>query len=642
MDTQGAFADIRDQLVDAEKSISAIFKNKVEKLTTTEVKEKFKHFVDTEVLKTEQEIRHCIKTIDSPVFVGLLGRYSHGKTALVNSLFSLDSEFSLVEGEGVVTSKITRVEFSENLVTPKCFECYRNGEQSAIDIVTLQASVSGKGGEDNSIIDHYYLKLPAIRAFAQVFEKKMINLIDMPGLGGPYFKDTEKTKKYIEHLDMLLVVLKISEIDQASRVIDPYIENMVNKNIPMIPIITFFDKWRENPKFTDCVSDEDAIEKARREIKECIPSLGKHMTRMIAVSAKSGFQVDNLRELILKFVEMQTFAIGKIRKENSDVFKRKIKEVQKTLDDLLLKSEKSIDFFRKNIETVLPEKGDLQRFSKSFERHSDKLLKDGKIKIARSVKDISSDIKDKANEIRYRANYADISDAIAKIKDDVNRNSLRELREQVGYTFSAIKEKIENNLEQYIDKLELNTENKESLRENALEIVNNSTIALEDIVYEPPEITSNMTKDYSKTIAEAIFGAAKNPQIIIPFVVGLVISQIPFISILGYILMVGALGFAFFDNSAKTKNFNKSKNEIIDKLASSFDRQTIEDEAYRALSASTAELLQDIDEALSDDVTSYGKDLKIIKESAKEFKSRIELLNKSLSREVAKMDVSEG
>jgi predicted GTPase len=486
MDTHGGLAEIRAQLADAEKSLSEIFRNKVERLSTGEVKEKFKHFVDTEVFKIEQEIRHCVKTIDSPVFVGLLGRYSHGKTALVNSLFALDSEYCLVEGEGVVTSKITRVEFSEDLVRPKCFECYRNGEQSSIDIATLQASVSGKVAEDNSIVDYYFMKLPSAKPFAQVFERKLINLIDMPGLGGPYFKDTEKTKKYIEHLDMLLVVLKISEIDQASRVIDPYIDGMINKNIPMIPVITFFDKWRESSKFTDCTSDEDAIEKARKEIKACMPSLSRHMTRVIAVSAKNGFQIENLRELILKFVETQVFAIDKIRKENSDVFKRKIKEVQRTLENLMLKSEKSIDLLRKNIEIMFPERGELQSFSKNFDRHGEKLLKDGKIKISRTVKDIFSSIKDKASNIRYASSYAEINAAIKKIENDLNKSSIKDLQDQVNFSFSDAKERIEDSLEKYIEKLELDSQTKDDLRERSLEAVKDCRIFLGDISYAPP------------------------------------------------------------------------------------------------------------------------------------------------------------
>lgn len=645
MNTHDGMAEIKSQLTDAEKSLSEIFKNKVERLCTSEVKERFKHFVETEVFKIEQEIRHCLKIIDSPVFVGLLGRYSHGKTALVNSLFSLDSEYCLVEGEGVVTSKITRVEFAEDLAQPKFFECYRNGEQSSIDIATLQANVSGKVAEDSSTVDYYFLKLPAVKPFAQVFERKLINLIDMPGLGGPYFKDTEKTKKYIEHLDMLLVVLKISEIDQASRVIEPYIAGMINKNIPMIPVITFFDKWRENPKFTDCASDEDAIEKARKEINTCIPSLARHMTRMIAVSAKNGFQIENLRELILKFVEAQNFAIGKIRKENSDVFKRKIREIQKNLENLIFKSEKSIEILRRNIETILPERGELQSFSKHFGRQEDKLLRDGKLKISRATKDVLSNIKDKANNIRHSSSYADIDTEIKKIENDLNRGSIKDLQDSVNLIFLDAKERLEDSLEKYIDKLELSPETKDVLREQSTEIIKDGEIFMKDLSYKSPDISSNMVSDYSKTVFEVVIGLAKTPQFLVPMVIGLLLISVPIFSSVrefGWIIILGNIVVSLFlDNSVKKKNFNESKNQIMDKLSGSLDRQKLEEEAYRTLAGSIKGMLEEVDEILGDDINKYGKDLRVIKEASKEFKAKIQLLSKTLSREIEKLEVSE-
>jgi hypothetical protein len=48
-----------------------------------------------------------------------------------------------------------------------------------------------------------------------------------------------------------------------------------------------------------------------------------------------------------------------------------------------------------------------------------------------------------------------------------------------------------------------------------------------------------------------------------------------------------------------------------------------------------------VDDILGDDITKYGKDLRIIKEAAREFKTRIELLSKTLSREIEKLEVSE-
>ena len=134
METQSSFVELKNQLKETSDSISSIFKNKPEKIKTDEIKFRFIHFIDTEVEKIKLEVIQAIKILDSPVYVGLLGRYSHGKSALANALFSIDPDFCLPEGEGVVTSKITSVEFKGNIFRPKCYECYRGGEKSSIDI----------------------------------------------------------------------------------------------------------------------------------------------------------------------------------------------------------------------------------------------------------------------------------------------------------------------------------------------------------------------------------------------------------------------------------------------------------------------------------------------------------------------------
>ena len=75
----------------------------------------------------------------------------------------------------------------------------------------------------------------------------------MPDLGGAYFKDNEKIRKYV---DMLIVVIKIAEIKEAAKCIEPYVHNL---SIPIIPVL----------------------------IKILIPSLVNHEIRTIAFSSKT-------------------------------------------------------------------------------------------------------------------------------------------------------------------------------------------------------------------------------------------------------------------------------------------------------------------------------------------------------------------
>jgi hypothetical protein len=81
----------------------------------------------------------AIQTIDSPIYVGLLGRYSHGKTALINQFFSMTQEYALPEGEGIVTSKVTEITFlNEDFGLPQCLEVSRDGSHSLCKLILLK------------------------------------------------------------------------------------------------------------------------------------------------------------------------------------------------------------------------------------------------------------------------------------------------------------------------------------------------------------------------------------------------------------------------------------------------------------------------------------------------------------------------
>jgi hypothetical protein len=648
MELQKNFQEIKTQLAELGKNIADIFGNKIERIQTIEIKEKLTHYVQTEVEKIKKEIEYGIKVLESPIYAGFLGRYSHGKTALVNKLFSIEEDFSLPEGEGIVTSKITRVEFDGNVITPKCYECNRNGDKSQIDIVSLKENVSGKKTDDNSLIDYYYMKMPSSKPFAKTFENKMINLIDMPGLGGLYFKDTEKTRKYIESLDMLLIIIKITEVENAGKVIEPFISGI---KINMIPILTFFDKWGESNKFADCKDGEDVIGKAREQIKEYIPSLDKHLTKLIAVSSLDGFQIDNLRELILNFVEEQNFAIEKIKKEGTEVFKRKIRELEKVLQSIIVKTEASIEKLKKNIESLLPEKGDFASFNKHFTKNRDKFTRDAKTKITRATKEVFSKFRDKTNEVRYKNSYTEINNFLGKLKNDINNDSMKDLKEDITVFFAEFKDKLGSELEKFIDRLELDKQKGGDLKENCLDIIRDYQIDLYDVQYEPPETASDMIKDYGKSVAETILVQLKNPQFLLPLGIGVLLivfgGNLPwkfgeYSSIFGWVLVIANVAFLFImDNSTKKKHFNDAKNNIMDKLTASLDRQKLEENAYTSLTRSANDLLDEVDSILNEDISTYGRDLKIVKDVSREFKATIDNLNKYLSNEIEKMEMSQ-
>ena len=73
--------EIKKKLEDLNEEINTIFGgNTIDTIKTEEIKRKFKHYAETEIVKINTEIKHAVAVLDSPIFVGLIGRYSHGKT----------------------------------------------------------------------------------------------------------------------------------------------------------------------------------------------------------------------------------------------------------------------------------------------------------------------------------------------------------------------------------------------------------------------------------------------------------------------------------------------------------------------------------------------------------------------------------
>lgn len=183
---------------------NAFSESKIERLSTDEIRTQVNRFKISKVNPIIKDIEQVRKVITSPINIGMLGRYSHGKTALVNALFQLTDECKLPEGEGVVTSKVTYASFSEGFFEPRAYEVRTTGEADIV-LAELQNCVSSSN--DTSDVNYYKIVLNTDgKSFAKLFARNNINLVDMPGLGGPYFKDQVVTKKYIRELDMIVAV----------------------------------------------------------------------------------------------------------------------------------------------------------------------------------------------------------------------------------------------------------------------------------------------------------------------------------------------------------------------------------------------------------------------------------------------------
>jgi GTPase SAR1 family protein/phage-related protein len=644
--------EIKQKLKELRDELNALFgRNLVEHIKTDAIKRKLEGYIETGLSGINEKVEDAIKVLDSPIHVGLVGRYSHGKTALVNALFDIDEEFTLPEGEGIVTSKVTYVEFDKDVPWPKCYECLNKGGNNEIDIDVLRANVSGKA-EANSAIGFYKLKIPARSDFAMTFAERKINLIDMPGFGGLYAADTKMTDSYIKACDMLLVIIKLTEIDNAGKTLDSWI---TGRNMPIIPVLTFLDKWddkEEGNRFINCANKEEVLHSARQALKEHLPSLEKCAKNLTAVSSRRASEdatgIDNLRTLILGYVAEKRSAIEKIKNETPEIYRGKIKEVEIYLQKLAKQADDALSKLEKDIISILPRKDKLLSFSQHYSKDVERNLKEAKKEIHGLVREMFSDFTTRVNDVRNRTSYSEITNFRGSLVSDLN-SRLKELKKNVQNIFGGIKDKTETEAEKYIDSLAHDTGEKNTFKKGISGLIKNSEIDLDDISHELPDIGMQQMAGNIKTIGEIIIEQMRNPQFLMTLCIGvalaLFVSWIPkigsYLSYAGWILIAGSVLYAVViaPNHIKEKNFRAAKENIVEKFAESLSKakDETENKIYEAITQATKDLLREIDQELP--IDEYGQDLKNIAEATSKFKDKAEVLNRFLATEIEKLGV---
>lgn len=641
MNIESKLEEINDELKEFQKNVEVTFDRLVTNIQTPEVKEKVKHFKDIEISKISKNILQTIEVIDSPISVGLVGRYSHGKTALINNLFSIDTEYSLPEGEGIVTSKITKVEFDSKVSYPTCHQILRDQRKNKISIEALKLSVTGSDAS-SELVDYYSIKLATKDDLSRAFESKKINLIDMPGLGGAYFRDNEKTRKYIDNLDMLIVAVKITEIKEAARCIEPYINNLF---IPIIPVLTFFDTWRENPIFVTCTNDEEALCKAKDLMKDLIPSLSKYEIRTIAVSSKTKYNIPDLQNLLSNFVIPQNFAIQKIKSETPEVFKRRINEISKKINNITIETENSLNKLERELQCLIPNsQARFESFEQFFKKQKNKVASKSKENISQCVENIYVYFKKTVQYIEESNNFDGIVKRISEMEKEVNSTYFVDLNDRIDNLFADFKLTLDDAVGKYVDSLDIDELRKQRLKQSALEQIENyqSNIG-SSIEYKAESVNKFKAEKFTRDIVNSFLNVVQNPQVFLPVAFVIIVPLMPDLPFVGnpfkpflpwviLIAIISVMSIALF--SDQTNQFKEVKKKIISSLLSDFDKQTITNDSQKKFIKASDELLDLVQKELHEFTNPYSKDIIKISEGLKEFQSAVKTINKFLEKQV--------
>ena len=640
-----------DILKDTKNEIENNFSNEaIEQIQTEGIKRELNRFRSTIIKDISYELEHTMEVIQSPVFVGLLGRYSHGKSALVNALFSLDDSSKLPEGEGVVTSKVTRVDFNKDLYAPEAYEVKKGGKSDIINIEALRNGV-GQTQTDTSSVDYFYMKLPTDnRDFAQLFATKNISLIDMPGLGGPYFKDQTTTKQYIKNLDMILAIIKVDGIREAGVHIEPYIQT--SAGIPIIPVLTFGDKWKESDLYADCNDEDEMLQKAQELIKEYIPSLSKYNTNIIAVSSYTGQNINELRSLILNHVEVEKIAIGKARKEISPVYKRQVQQLSiefKNLNNKINTLSEELDALLK---PILPKKKDTNQLKEVFssakvQRSYRDLIKES----TSQINDCFSKYKDYINGIRSKNSAKEVMEWTNSFEKDINNRMFRDTIERLNFLFEEYKEQLKSGTKNMLDDMTLDRQKKIELQEHTSELISDAKIDWKNVFgikINNLSIQTLYTKYQSKIAANTFMEMLKRPTTLGMFIGGIILSccfEIPligiFLGIIGLILIISTFLQIWMQiPGLKKKHLVDLKDEIYAYLESQFEIIEKKERSSSLIEEKKEDLYHILSEDISAETSEYNKDAFYLKRTKEHLDNILFNISERIDDEIRNINYS--
>ncbi|MDP3481009.1 MAG: dynamin family protein, partial [Desulfoprunum sp.] len=314
----------------------------------------------------------CREAVQNPIYVGVIGHYSHGKSSLLNSLlFNPKAKPILPTGESIVTSLCTLIQFSEK-DTHSFYEKRSNEDENWLDENEYQRKVSGKVSGIVKDVKYFRITLAAKNLAGDVFKTmaaKNIELLDTPGLGGPYWNDQYALEQWIKEFKLMIVCIKADKINNNSAaVVNSFLKHTSR---PVIPVITFWDLWPEAEDYKGISDEISARAKAADLIKKYFTAISDFTDKTIFVSSKNyheeipvpsdlAYQVteywniDNLRRALSSYIEDKYSILSK-KPEESNLDRDKKELVVKRCHDLSYKFSGLESIIKKEIEKLTPE-----------------------------------------------------------------------------------------------------------------------------------------------------------------------------------------------------------------------------------------------------------------------------------------------
>jgi hypothetical protein len=234
--------------------------------------------VEPTIVSFSENLRELIKelsvAIESSINIGVIGRFSHGKSSLLNAILRNPGEEDLLlTGAGVVTAVPTIIKFNQG---PSVFYKERkNGRGLTLKEFKNKVGKFDDGSESISgLIVEYGI---GNKIELNDYLKNKIWLIDTPGLGGPYFQDHNMVRSWMEKMSLVILVLKADEINRNTvRDVQYFLKNYEGE---IVICVTFWDLWTSSEVYAKCSNESDARELAYELINDNFSPYNKRLEK---------------------------------------------------------------------------------------------------------------------------------------------------------------------------------------------------------------------------------------------------------------------------------------------------------------------------------------------------------------------------
>jgi HD-GYP domain-containing protein (c-di-GMP phosphodiesterase class II) len=469
------------------------------------------------------EVKEAIDEVaKGKVWIGIVGHYSHGKSSLLNALLqNPDAPELLPTGDGVVTGLVSRLEFSARR-SAHGFRMLRGAESTELAEDEYRARVAGRS--DIAGIYAFDLEL-ATRELAssdlwESMDRKGIALFDTPGLGGPYFSDANQVSQWMREFMLLVVCVRADAIsDEVSANLTPFLREAPKK---MLPVFTFWDRWRESPDFEGISSEERARNRARELLASRFPMLADQAHRASFVSARNymlkrepsaedskllshAWNIDALRNTL--YQEVDPSILGRGRKL-TPFESHRAGRLHKRLRASQVQIEGSLKRIASEIEKTRHTVSDTDSPEESLDSVQDKLF--------REYDRLASEIEDEVTPIAQEVGHGKTMFAALDEMKRASTNPSNEFARSLGRVAKQeLEAKVTRTIEKQLDKSPLTRDRTERLRQDAQRACKGFVANIQDLdfrsAFKSPDMTGLALKGALETL-KMMVNIAQNPQ----------------------------------------------------------------------------------------------------------------------------------